>query len=388
MSALDRILKRIRVTVTKLLRISSKEQNPMLDYESLMTLSNSSRIDAIRTIDNLSRRLGSNNSSRVTTTTTSSKSRASPPPNPSPPSPPPARRKSRSSHVSSHDGTSHTPSTTKPASSSTNPVPSPTKPVPSPTKPVPSPTKPVPSPAKPVPSPTKPVPSPTKPIPSPTKPAKSQSATDEPKPPRKRRSSTRVKEEKAKLPPEKAKLPPRKPKPATNPKPTPSVLSRSPRTGAKRLPAVPDAPPPPPVPDAPPPPPVPVSPWAPSVSVSPEPPKTEGKKATVEFDTPPSPLSNDDEAIPRARPLGVAQRLAAAAQNRVSIASFATDSTKLGEIPERRLRSHYIAAGGGAGGAGGEGRYNTRPLYPLKPYKVEVKERGFWGGLFGRKKEQ
>ncbi|KAK0754820.1 hypothetical protein B0T18DRAFT_386637 [Schizothecium vesticola] len=361
MSALDRILKRIRVTVTKLLRISSKEQNPMLDYESLMTLSNSSRIDAIRTIDNLSRRLGSNNSSRVTTTTTtSSKSRASPPPNPSPPSPPPARRKSRSSHISSHDGTSHTPS---------------------PTKPVPSPTKPVPSPTKPVLSPTKPIPSPTKPAPSPTKPAKSQSATDEPKPPRKRRSSTRVKEEKA-------KLPPGKPKPATNLKPTPSVLSKSPRTGAKRLPAVPDAPPPPPVPDAPPPPPVPVSLRAPSVSVSPEPPKTEGKKATVEFDTPPSPLSNDNEAIPQARPVGVAQRLAAAAQNRVSIASFATDSTKLGEIPERRLRSHYIAAGGGAGGAGGEGRYNTRPLYPLKPYKVEVKERGFWGGLFGRKKEQ
>lgn len=121
--------------------------------------------------------------------------------------------------------------------------------------------------------------------------------------------------------------------------------------------------------------------------MSPEPPRQEGKKATVEFDTPPSPPSNEDETIPRARPLGVAQRLASAAQNRVSIASFATDSTKLGEIPERRLRSHYIAAGGGAGGAG-EGRYNIRPLYPLKPYKAEVKERGFWGGLFGRKKEQ
>ena len=360
MSALDRILKRIRVTVTKLLRISSKEQNPMLDYESLMTLSNSSRIDAIRTIDNLSRRLGSNNSSRMTTTSTSSKSRAAPPPDPSPPASPPARRKSRSSYISSHDGASHSPSTTKPA---------------------PPPTKPIPSPAKPVPSPTKSVPSPIKPVPPPTKPAKSQSASDEPKPPRKRRSSTRVKEEKA-------KLPPGKPKPATNPKPTPSVLSKSPRTGAKRLPAVPDGPPPPPVPDAPPPPPMPNAPPPPPVSVSAEPPMTEGKKATVEFETPPSPLSNDDEAVPRARPLGVAQRLAAAAQNRVSIASFATDSTKLGEIPERRLRSHYITASGGAGGAGGEGRYNTRPLYPLKPYKVEVKERGFWGGLFGRKKEQ
>ncbi|KAH8887455.1 hypothetical protein GQ53DRAFT_809130 [Thozetella sp. PMI_491] len=60
-SALGRILKKLKAAIHNLLHSSSSNQH--LDFESLMALSNSSRIDAISTIDQLSQRLGSSRSS-------------------------------------------------------------------------------------------------------------------------------------------------------------------------------------------------------------------------------------------------------------------------------------------------------------------------------------
>ncbi|KAK3297566.1 uncharacterized protein B0H64DRAFT_127171 [Chaetomium fimeti] len=70
-----------------------------------------------------------------------------------------------------------------------------------------------------------------------------------------------------------------------------------------------------------------------------------------------------------------------AEENRISILSFASDSTKLGEIPQRRWQSvmHYSATD-----PDGD-EYNVRPTFPLKPYTVEVKEKRFFG-LFSRKR--
>jgi hypothetical protein len=70
------------------------------------------------------------------------------------------------------------------------------------------------------------------------------------------------------------------------------------------------------------------------------------------------------------------------APNRVSILSFSSDSTKLGEIPQRKWQSvmHYSVAESDAD------EYNVRPMFPLKPYTVEVRERRFFG-LFSRRRE-
>lgn len=70
-----------------------------------------------------------------------------------------------------------------------------------------------------------------------------------------------------------------------------------------------------------------------------------------------------------------------AGPNRISILSFASDSTKLGEISHRRWQSalHSTATDSDEG-------YNVRPVFPLKPRIVEVRERRFFG-LFGRKRE-
>ncbi|KAH8908643.1 hypothetical protein BR93DRAFT_966696 [Coniochaeta sp. PMI_546] len=69
-SALSRVLKKLKAAITNILRSASKHPQPVLDYESLMLLSNASRSETLRTFDQLSRRLGSS-SSRLTVVTTS-----------------------------------------------------------------------------------------------------------------------------------------------------------------------------------------------------------------------------------------------------------------------------------------------------------------------------
>ena len=80
----------------------------------------------------------------------------------------------------------------------------------------------------------------------------------------------------------------------------------------------------------------------------------------------------------------MAGAVGAARPNRISILSFSSDSTKLGEIPQRRWQSAMPYATTEPDGE----EYNVRPTFPLKPYTstVEVRERRFFG-WFGRKRE-
>ncbi|KAL2169626.1 hypothetical protein VTG60DRAFT_5851 [Thermothelomyces hinnuleus] len=70
------------------------------------------------------------------------------------------------------------------------------------------------------------------------------------------------------------------------------------------------------------------------------------------------------------------------AGHRVSMLSFSSDSTKLGEIPPRKWRS--VTQNTTIDPNGYE--HNVRPVFPLRPYTDEVKKRRLFG-LFGRKRE-
>ncbi|KAB5547323.1 hypothetical protein GE09DRAFT_1224331 [Coniochaeta sp. 2T2.1] len=73
-SALSRVLRKLKAAITNILRSASGHQvKQVLDYESLMLLSNASRSETIRTFDQLSRRLG-RSESRITVVTNSSSS--------------------------------------------------------------------------------------------------------------------------------------------------------------------------------------------------------------------------------------------------------------------------------------------------------------------------
>ncbi|KAK3378191.1 hypothetical protein B0H63DRAFT_239924 [Podospora didyma] len=78
MSALGQILKNIRTGMSRFLQFSGKKQSLDLDYESLMSLSNASRIEAIKTINRLSRRLDSPARSVVSSSKSSALPSASP----------------------------------------------------------------------------------------------------------------------------------------------------------------------------------------------------------------------------------------------------------------------------------------------------------------------
>ncbi|KAB5545696.1 hypothetical protein GE09DRAFT_1224651 [Coniochaeta sp. 2T2.1] len=74
-SALSRVLRKLKAAITNILRSASGHQeNQVLDYQSLMLLSNASRSETIRTFDRLSRRLG-RSESRITVVTNSSSGR-------------------------------------------------------------------------------------------------------------------------------------------------------------------------------------------------------------------------------------------------------------------------------------------------------------------------
>ncbi|KAK1978127.1 hypothetical protein LZ30DRAFT_599825 [Colletotrichum cereale] len=56
-SSLRKVIKRLASAMTRLLHLMTRGQKPVIDYNSLKTLSNSSRVDAVKTIKDLSRRL-------------------------------------------------------------------------------------------------------------------------------------------------------------------------------------------------------------------------------------------------------------------------------------------------------------------------------------------
>lgn len=77
-------------------------------------------------------------------------------------------------------------------------------------------------------------------------------------------------------------------------------------------------------------------------------------------------------------------RQSPAVPNRLSLASIATDSTKLGEIPERKWMSRHTRRRNSDSTMDESDYYNVAPVFPLKPYETPVKERRFFG-LFRRR---
>jgi hypothetical protein len=65
-----------------------------------------------------------------------------------------------------------------------------------------------------------------------------------------------------------------------------------------------------------------------------------------------------------------------AVANRMSMMTISTDSTKLGEIPERKLRKRYTHDSDLS-----SGEYNVSPIYPMKPYRSPEPKQGFWSFL-------
>ncbi|KAK4229823.1 hypothetical protein QBC38DRAFT_358599 [Podospora fimiseda] len=257
-SAVDRILESLKNAIKNLLRVSGRSQSPDIDYDSLLSLSNASRVDAIKAIDSLSRRL--NTPSRSSLASTSSK----------------ASSKKSSSSSSRHKKRSKSEGSRPPLKSIECGGGSPPKQLQSSKKEV------SPSAALVTPPPKKLSTSKNSTAPAPTL-----SATHSPPPP--------------------------------TPPPKPSELHLSPQY---HLPI-----------------------HLRQMSSSPKP----------------------------------------GTGNRISMMSFSSDSTKLGEIPQRKWRSVYMSTTEDATCESDE--YNVKPTFPLKPYTVEVKERRFWGGLFGRKRE-
>ncbi|AEO62798.1 uncharacterized protein THITE_2107408 [Thermothielavioides terrestris NRRL 8126] len=240
-TALDRILKRLRDAVTHLLRLSTKQNDFTLDCESLMSLSNASRADAIKAIDSLSRRLGS--PSRSSVVSSSSKGSSN--------SPSTSRYNRKLSAKAGVSGSKPTPRTRQ------------------------------------------------KNLPS------------------KRPLADATKEDKAASRQRKAGD-------AARPRKGPSV---QPLGAAKRRDT-----------------------------------HSQDRFSRAMAESRESPKSTVD--------------------NRRSILSFSSGSTKLGEIPQRKWQS--VAQYTATDPDGDE--YNVRPVFPLKPYTVEVKERRFLG-LFSRKRE-
>ncbi|KAK1594061.1 uncharacterized protein LY79DRAFT_513272 [Colletotrichum navitas] len=64
-SSLRKVIKRLTSAMTRLLHLITRGQKPVIDYHSLRTLSNSSRIDAVKTIKDLSRRLNATSSNSI-----------------------------------------------------------------------------------------------------------------------------------------------------------------------------------------------------------------------------------------------------------------------------------------------------------------------------------
>ncbi|KAK3308680.1 uncharacterized protein B0T15DRAFT_115427 [Chaetomium strumarium] len=241
-TAVDRILKRLRNAIANLLRLSSRRDGLDLDYESLMSLSNASRVEAIKAIDSLSRRLGGPSRSSIASSLSESSS----------------KRSSATRHKHKRGSSSNTRSS---ASRQDN--------------------------------------------------ATEQHDLQSQKP------RTTAKEGKA-------------------------TSRQCKADDAERLRKGP-----------------------PPLSVAPP------KVRNAQPQTP----------IPRTTSPGVKAPKSAWA-NRISILSFSSGSTKLGEIPQRKWQStmQYTATD-----VDGD-EYNVRPMFPLKPYTVEVKERRFWG-LFSRRRE-
>ncbi|EJT76275.1 hypothetical protein GGTG_06196 [Gaeumannomyces tritici R3-111a-1] len=81
-------------------------------------------------------------------------------------------------------------------------------------------------------------------------------------------------------------------------------------------------------------------------------------------------------------------RFSRSVANRMSMMTVSSVSTKLGEIPERRRLQRVHGSSAAESGSGEGSEYNVPPTYPLKPYRTppgsRAKNSGFWG-LFSRR---
>ncbi|KAK0742287.1 hypothetical protein B0T21DRAFT_282757 [Apiosordaria backusii] len=356
-SSVDSVLRKLKEAIKNLLRISSQKQNLDLDYESLMCLSNASRLEAIKTIDGLSRRLGSPSRSSFISQSSKASSKASKASKASSkPSVSSKSSKTSSGSLSSspsshrHKQSPKTSETDKPKRDSAHQEKSASTKRTSPQtkkdikdgksgKPSSRSVKPAapkdPQPAAPSPKSTSPSPSPE---PTPVSP-KSKPASPKPAP----------------ASPKLAKASPKQPKRTS--------LKHSEKASPKPTAASPKPP------------------SSPSPPTSPNLSETITITKDAHYAMAPIPRLNSSLSHnPRTSP------------NRISIMSFSSDSTKLGEIPQRKWqpshRSLYITTTGSPSEEEEDEEYNIRPVFPLKPYTVEVKERGRFWGLFARRGSQ
>ncbi|KAK3326500.1 hypothetical protein B0H66DRAFT_600618 [Apodospora peruviana] len=287
-SVLDRILKKLRAAIASLLRLGSNRKNqPALDYDSLKSLSNASRIEAIQAIDHLSRRLSSSpsRSTLISYSSTSSSSRSSTTATPPPGHTRRSKRHASSPSSSSSSGSSGGSSRLRKSASSPS--------------------------------------------------AQSQDPLRKKTPPI---MEEEYKDDGEAILPAAAPVTNNKQKHSSSKKKSSSKLRKG--EGEKKQP------------------------------------HHGGSNRSSQGDRNSSPK---DRALPAAAP---------AQPNRISMMSVATDSTNLGEIPERKWRTYHHAAAVSYS----SDEYNVAPLYPLKPYatpeRVKKKQSPrFWGGLFGRNRK-
>ncbi|KAH6626346.1 hypothetical protein B0J18DRAFT_138554 [Chaetomium sp. MPI-SDFR-AT-0129] len=312
-TALDRVLKKLKSAIRNLLRLSNKNDGLDLDYQSLLSLSNGSRAEAIKAIDSLSRRIGGSSRSSVvssshskassSTKALSSKHKRKPSPDP------------RHSTTKSSKGTGHEHRSPKRKSSGSS------KEGKGKSKETKSESE---------------------------KPRKaSQPATAPASPPPPAPKSPEIKSDLEK--PRRASQPTTTP--ASPPLPPPKAPEIKPDLKKPRRASQPATAPPPPPP----------------------------KEPEIGLPTPTPRIRNPN---PEPNKGGPSKDLKVVENNRISIISFASDSTKLGEIPQRKwepMARHLEVEPDGD-------EYNVRPMFPLKPYTVEVKEKRFLG-LFRRKRD-
>ncbi|PSR81512.1 hypothetical protein BD289DRAFT_438953 [Coniella lustricola] len=360
-SALGKVLKRLNAAITSLIRLASHGRSPSLDYQSLMALSNSSRLQAIKTFDQLSHRLdtksargsavSATSTALVSTTATSSTSKAvsktSKTSSQGKSSSKPAKSSSSKSKKSSQG--SHSDKKAKAAKESSGKadikVDSNMKPT------------------------------------ADNKPAKianeSSKADIKVNADNKPATTPRKQQKHVSLPPPALS----QQQPQTTVKPSsPTIEAKAPKL--KRHVSLPPPPPPKPQMIMPPPPPPP----------PPVPPKDDNRTTTPAAATAAAtttlPRRNTtisineevsiDAALRRSAP--ALRRQPSNATNRFSIYSFSSGSTRLGEIPQSKWRRNLPGTNEDEDDTG---YYNVPVMYPLRPYEPPVKERRFLG-LFKR----
>lgn len=333
-SAVDGILKRLKAAISSLLRASSNKQTPALNYDALRSLSNSSKNEAIKTIDNLARRLGGSRTSRSVVFMSSKPTRASSPSSRARRQHPPLSKSASSLPKKSHSDNPTASSISDSTSSRQRRKPSQAEEEARVSKQKSSPKDSIPAEVN-----------------YPAASAISSSGRHEKKPPQnndptrasKERLDSRIKESTTAF---------------EMGDPTASSVSAA-HLHKRKSPRAEEV-----------------------IKVRKE--KTIPKQqsqGTVAIPPPPPPPPPAGEHVVQIRSHPRHSQFGAAMRNRMSFMSFASGSTRLGEMSDRKwLAQHTIPEAN-------SDEYDVPVLYPLRPYKAEIKEKKFLG-LFGRRRQR